>query len=594
MERIIVTVLLLLVSITFTLSTSLSTSRTVTFVNQCGDDYFIAPTSAAAPFVAGVSACNSNADCETGSSCLLANHFCYYDVPTPTSGSFSVLAGQTNEIVFPFYNNGDSSHWCGNFGFCGGDMPCTQNEDVCNQDGCGVDLGPYNVAEINFLKTGDDYYDISNINGFNVPMSITPSVTSSSIFMPSNPYQCGAPGSPTPLTGLGISSWEPVPPSPYYQWVVPSSQVCLSDSDCSNGDSCGLTNVIGRVPQFELTCGQLIGYWTADQACGLDPTNLLQGAGPFGCTTPVLNGAIATTLGSMQGCGGTSGSGYSDNADSSSCGCQDWYKIFGADVVPLETGNCTASNPLWMAEILPTLTWVKEICPSCYVYPYDDKSSTFTCYLEENGYNVMNYTVTLCPSSPAVASVPTKAPTSVPTKAPTSVPKATVAPKATAAPTKSVTVATSAPTKAPTSAPSKTQTAVGAETGESQPAAETGAETSACANFGCASTTSCCDDVTLGPTCYYTTQHSCLTGSEGTVLCATGDGVCGTVCYNAATYQCCNNEITLSTATCASTPVARSLLSLDTDDVTTAEFSSSSRIQNVFYWTPFFFFFCLL
>jgi hypothetical protein len=566
MEGIVFTLLLLIVVYT---AASTPTSRTVTFVNQCDTDYFIAPTSAAAPYVAGVSSCHSNADCETGSSCLLANHICYYDVPTPTSGSFSVLAGKTNQIIFPFYNNGDPSHWVGNFGFCGGDMPCTQTEEVCNQNGCGVNLGPSNIAEINFLKNEDDYYDVSNVNGMNVPMSLSPTVINPSIFMSDNPYQCGTPGSQAPVTNMGISSWDPTPPSAYYQWVVPSSTTCLQDSDCSNGDSCGLTNNYGETPQFKLSCGKLLGYWTANQACGQDPTNLLQDAG-FGCFTPVVNGGIITTLGAMQGCGGTSGSGYSDGAAETVCGCQDWYKLFGSEVVPLETGNCSNSNPIWMTSILPTLQWLKEICPSCYVYPYDDKSSTFTCYLAENGYNIQNYTVTLCPYTPTPApatAAPTKPPTAAPTKPPT------------AAPTKPQNAAQATTRPAATSKPAPTKPQNAAQ--DESPDAESVESINACSTTACGSNTVCCDDVTLGPTCYNPSDHSCVSGSEGTVLCGAGSAACGLNCYDPLTYECCNNElygIDDTNSPCTASSSRRSLLDLD---LPITEFASDS--SHVFY-----------
>lgn len=38
--------------------------------------------------------------------------------------------------------------------------------------------------------------------------------------------------------------------------------------------------------------------------------------------------------------------------------------------------------------------------PNCYGFPFDDMSSTSTCMTEENGYNVQNYTITLCPNGP--------------------------------------------------------------------------------------------------------------------------------------------------------------------------------------------------
>jgi len=43
------------------------------------------------------------------------------------------------------------------------------------------------------------------------------------------------------------------------------------------------------------------------------------------------------------------------------------------------TEQCVNANPTWLTNVLPTLKWMKQACPSAYTYPYDDMSSTFTC-----------------------------------------------------------------------------------------------------------------------------------------------------------------------------------------------------------------------
>jgi len=405
------------------------TSRKVTFVNNCGDDYYINPVSGAAPYASpSLSSCNSDADCSPGSSCLLPNtHICFYDVPTPETGVFVVSAGKTNSITFPFYSNNDPAQWTGNFAFCGSESSCDLPAAICEQQGCGVAAGPYNQIEINFSKQDVDFYDISNIGGMNVPMMVTPDVTNPS-FMAGDPYRCGHPGSPNPITALGASLWNPVVSSPYYQWVLPGDQFCAQNSDCPANEVCGLSNQPGATPQWQLNCGKLQGHWTANAACAQDPNNLLNVA-PFTCGANLNNGGISTTFGALQGCNGATGSGYSVGADTRVCGCQNWDEIFGTEVVSTQTQNCTNWNPLWKQEILPTLTWIKQICPSCYVYPYDDQSSTFVCELIENGYNAENYTITLCPTSPSITTpAPTQAPTQAPTHAATSAPTATAVP----------------------------------------------------------------------------------------------------------------------------------------------------------------------
>jgi hypothetical protein len=40
---------------------------------------------------------------------------------------------------------------------------------------------------------------------------------------------------------------------------------------------------------------------------------------------------------------------------------------------------------------------MKKVCPSAYVYPFDDKTSTFTCSNNTgNAPNSVGYTITFC------------------------------------------------------------------------------------------------------------------------------------------------------------------------------------------------------
>jgi hypothetical protein len=93
------------------------------------------------------------------------------------------------------------------------------------------------------------------------------------------------------------------------------------------------------------------------------------------------------------------GSCYQPVADETCCGCANWDEE-GVDVPPYpETQQCVKKNPTWNERIKPTLHWLKKACPTTYTYPYDDMSSTFTCYNEEDGMNIVNYQVTFCPEN---------------------------------------------------------------------------------------------------------------------------------------------------------------------------------------------------
>ncbi|KAF7983396.1 hypothetical protein HWV62_22413 [Athelia sp. TMB] len=268
--------------------------------------------------------------------------------------------------------------------------------------------GPYALAEINLSKTGVDFYDISIIAGVSVPVSISPTVINSANTNPNNPYSCGNPGSPNPATtNLGAASWAITPPSIDYQWITPPSgslTTCSSASNCPSGQTCGLYYTAGN---FEQVCGYLSGYWSAGSVCG---TN--SGTSYMGCNQALTNGGYTGTNSAFYGCGDTSdvspslgtkcrttGSCYQPGADQYCCGCENWQNVLGTNYVPASTTDCVNTNSKWQSVVLPTIEFLKKGCPNCYTYPYDDFSSTFTCENEVNGFNIQEYTITLCPVS---------------------------------------------------------------------------------------------------------------------------------------------------------------------------------------------------
>ncbi|KZT55695.1 hypothetical protein CALCODRAFT_342433 [Calocera cornea HHB12733] len=361
------------------------TARTITFHNQCSADVWVNPTSGAAG--------TCTAGCPGGSTCAGGgNPNCYWNNPTPNTGNWRVTQGSSSVITFPYYA-GVNTAWNGNFAFCQDGTTCQNTAANCDAHGCGT-TGPYGLAEFNLAVSGSDFYDISIISGVSVPLSITPEVIDSTNTN-GNPYTCGNPGSPNPdIATLGASSWNLQPPSNTYQWVTPSSlsnlQTCTSNSNCPSGQVCG---VIFNSGQFQEVCGYLSGYWSEGAICGFNtPTSL------FPCQQTVVNGPYTTTISGFQGCAGTSGSCYSGGADANCCGCANWNNVLGTQYVPASTAQCVNNNPTWDNDILPTLEFLKQACPNCYTFPYDDFSSTFTCTKSSGSFNVQNYTITLCPN----------------------------------------------------------------------------------------------------------------------------------------------------------------------------------------------------
>ena len=375
--------------------------RTVRIVNQCPADYWLLPVSGAAPFASSLATtCSADSDCVAGAFCLLPEaRRCFWSAPVPASGAFKVPAnGGVNSLTFASAESEEDVVWSGNLGFCQrgtcGPFPPLETEAQCDASGCSVYSGPANTVELTMSKTGSDFYDLSNIAGVNVPLSLSPLLTSAS-YSPLLPYSCGSPGA---SVSAFPSSWRFSPPSPYYVWVTAGSGVpCLLDSDCGGQLSCGLSSLPGRVPQLQLECGTTIGYWSANAVCAAEPT----AAAPFNCQEPLPAPNAGSTLDSLIRCSDALASScYEPGATDGCCGCVDWQTELGSAAVPASTPRCVNSNPNWSSLVLPELLWLKAGAPSAYSFPFDDTSSTFTCSQKPDGLNNhVDYEIVLCPSA---------------------------------------------------------------------------------------------------------------------------------------------------------------------------------------------------
>ncbi len=384
-------------------------SRTITVTNNCPIALW--------PGVHGGSAinnsnagtvCASNNDCPSGAQCISTGGGmqCFWDSPMPNppqssqyklepNNSFTFTINVPDGDVDIFWSGGIAGRTDCNGGGCA-TADCGSNEGAC-KPGVGFST-PSNVAEFTFSKGRADYYDLTIINGINVPLSITtdqPTATN-------NPYLCGTPGnSENHGTGSNVlagCSWDFVPPAPSsaYRRVTTGGATCTTDSDCSDaGTVCGLTDtsISGNTPG--LSCGKFLGYWTGDEVCA---RNQSYSQPPYNCATAAGTG----TVGNLYACSGPySASCYSNDAQPSSCcGCVNWQDAIPGMVPtdPTVVMQCVAQNPDWVSKVQPNLVWLKNACPSAYVFPYDDKSSTFSCANVQDGVNQVNYTVTFCPS----------------------------------------------------------------------------------------------------------------------------------------------------------------------------------------------------
>ena len=89
------------------------------------------------------------------------------------------------------------------------------------------------------------------------------------------------------------------------------------------------------------------------------------------------------------------------------CGCVDWWdpaQTIGGVTILANTTSTTCptgqTDPLWTGNIQGGIQWMKQACPSAYVYPFDDASSSFSCTNSTStGTNTTSYVITFCPGN---------------------------------------------------------------------------------------------------------------------------------------------------------------------------------------------------
>lgn len=403
----------------FNITGSSAGTRTFSFVNMCPYSVWFAfhgggqlnnctsdaDCDAKPGVTAGTFACNSTANGGLGQ--------CFWKNPTPANGNYELEAKTgTNVVVLTerVYSPTPQQPivWSGAIAGRTGCSSGTCETADCGGGGtgaCSVGVG-FNQPAMQIeptLQTNTDNYDITSINGLNVPASIEPVNATRDSF---NPYTCGSSGITSNQTSsggtIGGCSWSFTPPSNAYIWVKNSATTCTVNSNCdqANGEACGLSSTGISSNSTQTVCGQFLGYWTANQVCAL---NSSYSGAPFLCTNAADGG---TTFAQMYGCnaGGYVNSCYTTGGQTACCGCQNWQEAPSSLLIPSNNNvvqQCAASgngssNATWVSNVLNTLTWYKAACPPNYVYPYDDKSSSYTCSNSATA-NHVNYKITFCP-----------------------------------------------------------------------------------------------------------------------------------------------------------------------------------------------------
>lgn len=186
-----------------------------------------------------------------------------------------------------------------------------------------------------------------------------------------------------------------------YRLVSAGSQSCSSGTGCATGESCGLTMAnINAGAYSTLTCGKPYGWVSANQFSVLNSTFLQPNLFPTPSGSYWTSG-YASLL-EYQQCSGSTFSANNEGLPSNlinACGGVVWGNVGNPGqqplVPPIDTGNpvvtpsglsiINASSPVksastnWLNYVLPTIQWLKAACPTCYTFPYDDPSTSFSC-----------------------------------------------------------------------------------------------------------------------------------------------------------------------------------------------------------------------
>ena len=169
----------------------------------------------------------------------------------------------------------------------------------------------------------------------------------------SKTYQCGTPGAKHPNTKHGSCDWNLKPPSNDYNWVTAGGNHCSADADCKDS-TCGISFNPGHADLLQKTCGRQLGFWTADQVCGLIPN---YGA-PFNCQAQLPAPDAGLTTWNLYACVGV-GSCYQPGAAEGCCGCANWDEEGVAVPSFPDTEKCKNKNGIWNDRVKGTLKWLK-------------------------------------------------------------------------------------------------------------------------------------------------------------------------------------------------------------------------------------------
>lgn len=431
-----------------TIATPEPVSRTITLINDCNFPVYFG-VSGGSVYGADSGNCPSGSTASSGS--------CYWNNPSPVNGSYLLESnGGQNYITIPSTSltnvAGRSDVWsggimarlnCDQFGNCA--IGTCNNGSTAIGESCAIGNSfaiPQTVAEFTLLETGNDSYDIQIINGVTVPTTMKPTNTTYGPY--DDPYYNGEAGAMesqiTPVRSLYSSSWNFIPSTygstnslTYYNYVTgisTNTDSCTTNNDCALGEVCGYAynSIFNPNPTYTRTCGIRLAYLTAETVWKGNPDTVgVSNVGAFDFYSVLDNGPQSSVLPypnvnqyplyQFYNCPTPPmNSGYqSVTTYPIACGCTNWDGVASPTSKCMGTGKSVTSygsstqgigfNSAWINQVFPRIEWLKQACPTCYTYEYDDPSSSFNGYVaasSSNPANGTNYTITFCPNGKGI------------------------------------------------------------------------------------------------------------------------------------------------------------------------------------------------
>ena len=427
-----------------TVSTNQQSTHHFYFVNQCDFDVWYGIGNAAG--TSGDATADPN---------LIAN-------PTGAPASSYHLAAQvpgqapsTIDLAFTSYINGalwprtGCSMNGGQFVCATGTCATLPNSATCvaGTATLSMPLPPYTKIEQTIEPTAgaDGVYDVSIINGMNVPVEMKAfgplgqNQVGSSPGNPNDVYTCSGAGAviqPADSSLLAGCPWKFDPSATLtgisnvnsdFYWVTPGN-----DNACTTSSLPQLCGMAYDVPpptnpdKINRKLGDFLAFSTLTNYTGYTATsqwgtqNLYS---IYGMSTPITSTSTVAygppndytvmigcvydkSLGSANSCN----LGNLTNAEyQACCGCVDWTMTTAN--TPCGGGSAnwpgTGTNTLWTTNspslasvnytIEEAVTWLKNGCPTTYVYQFDDTASSFQCNTDGNTQLYTSYQITFCP-----------------------------------------------------------------------------------------------------------------------------------------------------------------------------------------------------